>query len=198
MKSKDNKTCETHLEIGTMNPKKARTVKCPKCGAMMREKTGRYGPFLGCSNYPRCKETRNVTATDNLTPMKRMKPTRRRAGLQVILPEKMNYTFRQRAPGPHQLKIYRQEEAEATDVLNDIPEFTEADQDWMTLEDYCLERDLLLDHRQLIKEGKAISRYHRTHCVPGPHKLPHDNYGTVNGYRRCSLDRWYQEFMARY
>ena len=67
----------------------------------------------------------------------------------------------------------------------------------MTLEDYCLERDLLLDHSQLIKEGKAITRYHRTHSLPGPHKLPHDQYGTINGYRRCSLDRWYEEFMAR-
>ena len=67
----------------------------------------------------------------------------------------------------------------------------------MTLEDYCLERDLLLDHSQLIKQGKAIARYHRTHGSPGPHKLPHDRYGTINGYRRSSLDRWYEEFIAR-
>ena len=75
--------------------------------------------------------------------------------------------------------------------------FYESDQEWMTLEDYCLERDLLLDQTQLITEGHAITRYLRTHFLPGPHKLPHDQYGTVNGYRRCSLDRWYEEFMAR-
>ena len=28
--------------------------------------------------------------------------------------------------------------------------FYESDQEWMTLEDYCLERDLLLDQTQLI------------------------------------------------
>jgi len=27
---------------------------CPSCGSAMREKTGRFGPFLGCSNYPAC------------------------------------------------------------------------------------------------------------------------------------------------
>lgn len=80
--------------------------------------------------------------------------------------------------------------------MNEFVEFFESDQEWMTLEDYCLERDLLLDHSQLIKEGKAIARYHQTHGVPGPHKLPHDQYGTINGYRRSSLDRWYEEFMA--
>ena len=97
-------------------------------------------------------------------------------------------------PRPHQLKIYRHDDAEATTDLNEVGE---SDQEWMTLEDYCLERDLLLDHSQLIKEGKAITRYHRTHSLPEPHKLPHEQYGTINGYRRCSLDRWYEEFMAR-
>lgn len=75
--------------------------------------------------------------------------------------------------------------------------FFESEQEWMTLEDYCLERDLLLDQSQLIKAGQAITRHLRTHDLPGPHKLPHEQYGTVNGYRRCSLDRWYDEFMAR-
>ena len=32
-------------------------------------------------------------------------------------------------------------------------EFFESDQEWMTLEDYCLERDLLLNQTQLISEG---------------------------------------------
>jgi restriction system protein len=27
---------------------------CPSCGSPMREKTGRFGRFLGCSNYPAC------------------------------------------------------------------------------------------------------------------------------------------------
>ncbi len=80
--------------------------------------------------------------------------------------------------------------------MNEFVEFFESEQEWMTLEDYCLERDLLLDQTQLIKEGLAITRYLRSHCLPDSHKLPSDQYGTVNGYRRCSLDRWYEEFMA--
>ena len=43
----------------------------------------------------------------------------------------------------------------------------QSDQEWMTLEDYCLERDLLLDQTQLIREGHAITRYLRTHFLPG-------------------------------
>ncbi|HET6311152.1 MAG TPA: restriction endonuclease [Candidatus Nitrosotalea sp.] len=27
---------------------------CPECGSALRETTGRYGPFLGCSNFPAC------------------------------------------------------------------------------------------------------------------------------------------------
>jgi restriction system protein len=28
--------------------------RCPSCGSPMYEKTGRFGPFLGCSNFPAC------------------------------------------------------------------------------------------------------------------------------------------------
>jgi ssDNA-binding Zn-finger/Zn-ribbon topoisomerase 1 len=28
---------------------------CPICGSSTREKTGRFGPFLGCSNFPACR-----------------------------------------------------------------------------------------------------------------------------------------------
>ena len=30
---------------------------CPKCGGKLVERKGRYGNFLGCSNYPKCKFT---------------------------------------------------------------------------------------------------------------------------------------------
>ena len=33
--------------------------KCPKCGGQLIERTGKYGRFIGCSNYPKCKYTRN-------------------------------------------------------------------------------------------------------------------------------------------
>ena len=85
-------------------------MKCPKCGAQMREKNGRYGRFLGCSNYPRCNGTRDLKPTDDLT---QSKPTRRRARFPVIFPEIISHAFRQKQPQPCQLSIYRDEEAEA-------------------------------------------------------------------------------------
>ncbi len=28
---------------------------CPECGGRLRERSGPYGPFMGCSNYPTCR-----------------------------------------------------------------------------------------------------------------------------------------------
>lgn len=36
------------------------TDKCEKCGATLVEKSGRYGPFLACPNYPKCKFTKKI------------------------------------------------------------------------------------------------------------------------------------------
>jgi DNA topoisomerase-1 len=33
---------------------------CEKCGASMVIKTGRFGKFLACSNYPQCKNTKRI------------------------------------------------------------------------------------------------------------------------------------------
>lgn len=33
---------------------------CPRCGGQLVERDGRYGPFLGCSNYPRCNFTHKI------------------------------------------------------------------------------------------------------------------------------------------
>ena len=32
---------------------------CPHCGGTLTQRTGRYGTFYGCSNYPKCKFTYN-------------------------------------------------------------------------------------------------------------------------------------------
>lgn len=34
--------------------------KCEKCGAMMIYKNGRFGKFLACPNYPKCKNTKAI------------------------------------------------------------------------------------------------------------------------------------------
>lgn len=36
-------------------------VFCPKCGAKMMKRNGRYGNFYGCSKFPYCKGTKNIT-----------------------------------------------------------------------------------------------------------------------------------------
>ncbi len=36
---------------------------CEKCGSPMVIKIGRFGKFMACSNYPTCKNTKNLTAT---------------------------------------------------------------------------------------------------------------------------------------
>jgi len=35
--------------------------KCPKCGSILLLREGRYGKFLGCSGFPKCKYTRPLT-----------------------------------------------------------------------------------------------------------------------------------------
>jgi DNA topoisomerase-1 len=36
---------------------------CDKCGAPMLIKTGRFGKFLACSNYPQCKNTKRISSS---------------------------------------------------------------------------------------------------------------------------------------
>lgn len=35
---------------------------CDKCGSPMKVRTGKYGPFLACSAYPKCKNIKNIAA----------------------------------------------------------------------------------------------------------------------------------------
>lgn len=34
--------------------------RCPRCGGELVERNGRYGPFLGCGNFPSCRYTQNL------------------------------------------------------------------------------------------------------------------------------------------
>jgi DNA topoisomerase-1 len=38
---------------------------CPKCGKPLVERTGRYGKFLGCSGYPKCKTIVKLPGDDS-------------------------------------------------------------------------------------------------------------------------------------
>lgn len=39
--------------------------RCAKCGSAMVIKMGRFGKFMACSNYPDCKNTKNIIADKN-------------------------------------------------------------------------------------------------------------------------------------
>lgn len=59
--SKENK--KEHIKnVRNEIEKKEDDIKhgiCPKCGGTLVERKGRYGKFLGCSNYPQCRFTYN-------------------------------------------------------------------------------------------------------------------------------------------
>jgi len=42
------------------NSNKNKSKVCPKCGGELKERMGKYGKFLGCSNYPKCQYTENI------------------------------------------------------------------------------------------------------------------------------------------
>ncbi|WP_308687508.1 topoisomerase DNA-binding C4 zinc finger domain-containing protein, partial [uncultured Treponema sp.] len=60
----DRKTEKQHVEnIHKTIFEKRLKVKnqiCPKCGNELKLRSGKYGKFYGCSNYPYCKFTMKV------------------------------------------------------------------------------------------------------------------------------------------
>lgn len=38
----------------------AENMTCPKCGNKLTKKKGKFGYFIGCSNYPNCRFTRKI------------------------------------------------------------------------------------------------------------------------------------------
>lgn len=53
---------ENHLsqEIEKQIAKEIIKEKCPKCGQKLILKEGKFGPFLACPSYPKCKYTKNL------------------------------------------------------------------------------------------------------------------------------------------
>lgn len=44
---------------------------CPKCGGNLVERKGKYGGFLGCSNYPECRFTHKIQETPVIPSIKK-------------------------------------------------------------------------------------------------------------------------------
>ena len=49
--------------------------KCDKCGAVMVYRDGKFGKFLACSNFPQCKNTKNINLPTNQVEDKGVCPT---------------------------------------------------------------------------------------------------------------------------
>lgn len=46
--------------VSLKEPPKETDIVCEKCGGKMLIRTGRFGEFLACSNFPKCKNTRPI------------------------------------------------------------------------------------------------------------------------------------------
>ncbi|MDR2100881.1 MAG: topoisomerase DNA-binding C4 zinc finger domain-containing protein, partial [Campylobacteraceae bacterium] len=44
--------------------------KCPECGSELVLRKGKFGEFVACSNYPKCKYTKNINKTPRKEPVK--------------------------------------------------------------------------------------------------------------------------------
>lgn len=56
-------------QMGVSLPKQAPVmsdIKCDKCGAMMVYRDGKFGKFLACSNFPTCKNTKNINQPNQI------------------------------------------------------------------------------------------------------------------------------------
>ncbi|SFV59516.1 DNA topoisomerase I [hydrothermal vent metagenome] len=58
---KDIKSLKVAIPTGEM---------CPKCGSELLLRKGRYGEFIACSNFPKCKYTKNVNGEEPEEPEK--------------------------------------------------------------------------------------------------------------------------------
>jgi DNA topoisomerase-1 len=69
----NNPDCDGfELELGKYKLKgyDGPVIACDKCGADMELKTGRFGKFFGCTNYPECRNTRKLMRNGQPAPPK--------------------------------------------------------------------------------------------------------------------------------
>ena len=65
-KNTRNFTRDDDGKVLPSEPQKVKTdIACEKCGRPMTVKQGRFGPFLGCSGYPECKNIVNIRKDEN-------------------------------------------------------------------------------------------------------------------------------------
>lgn len=57
-----HRTAENKLECVEDQGPQVLDEKCPQCDSPLRKVIGRYGPFIACSNYPKCKYIHKIKA----------------------------------------------------------------------------------------------------------------------------------------
>ncbi|MBI5967450.1 MAG: type I DNA topoisomerase [Deltaproteobacteria bacterium] len=63
-KCKNSKKISSSEKEGVKRTKPVHTGEnCPQCGAPLVYRKGRFGPFIACSNYPKCRFTQKITPT---------------------------------------------------------------------------------------------------------------------------------------
>jgi DNA topoisomerase I len=65
--------------------------KCPQCGSPLMERKGKYGEFIACSNYPKCKYSRPITTGVKCPDCQKGEITQRRSKKGKIFYSCTNY-----------------------------------------------------------------------------------------------------------
>lgn len=56
-----NQKCyEEMAKLPAVDIKETEAGECPKCGGALKKRSGKFGNFFGCSNFPDCRYTRNA------------------------------------------------------------------------------------------------------------------------------------------
>lgn len=63
LKEAEEKLAGANIEI----PVEETDIECEKCGSKMVIKNGRYGKFIACPNYPRCRNTKPFVTENDLS-----------------------------------------------------------------------------------------------------------------------------------
>lgn len=49
-----------YMKMANVEVPEGKLLLCPKCGGQLVERKGKFGKFIGCSNYPKCDFTRAI------------------------------------------------------------------------------------------------------------------------------------------
>jgi DNA topoisomerase-1 len=66
----DEKVTKGKKEIQSIKVSIPTGEKCPECGSDLVLRKGRFGEFVACSSYPKCKYTKNISAAPKAEPLK--------------------------------------------------------------------------------------------------------------------------------